>query len=192
LALGAFAGALIYRQGRRRPENLAGRVALITGGSRGLGLALAYELAAHGCRLALAARNEARLVEVRNDPRFASTEVATFACDVRDDNQTQALIADVVAHFGRIDILINNAGIIQVGPSQDMTLDDFREASDVMFWGPLHMILETLPHFRRQGSGCIVNITSIGGKVSVPHLLPYCAAKFAMVGLSEGLNAELG
>ena len=191
MALGALAGALLYRQVRRGPEDLAGRVVLITGGSRGLGLALARELAHHGCRLALAARDEARLAQVRDDPRFLSADVAIFPCDLRDEEQIKKLIGDVVSRFGRIDILINNAGIIQVGPAQDMKVEDFREAFDVMFWAPLHATLESLPHFRRQGGGRIVNIASIGGKVSVPHLLPYGCAKFALVGLSEGLHAEL-
>jgi short-subunit dehydrogenase len=101
------------------------------------------------------------------------------------------MIDAVVKRFGRIDVLINNAGVIQVGPASDMALEDFQEAMSIMFWGPLYTTEETLKHFRRQGHGQIVNIASIGGKVSVPHLLPYCCAKFALVGLSEGLHAEL-
>jgi NAD(P)-dependent dehydrogenase (short-subunit alcohol dehydrogenase family) len=181
----------LYQRSRRREVDFRDKVALITGGSRGLGLALAFELAAQGCRIALAARDAERLAEAARDPRFGSAEVAIFPCDVADEQQVKSLIDDVAEHFGRLDILVNNAGIIQVGPAEEMTIEDFREASDVMFWGPLHAIRAAQPHFRRLGAGVIVNIASIGGKVAVPHLLPYCSAKFALVGLSRGLAVEL-
>jgi short-subunit dehydrogenase len=90
-----------------------------------------------------------------------------------------------------VDILVNNAGTIQVGPFESMTTKDFEDAMRVMFWGMLHPTLTVLPDMLGRRSGRIVNITSIGGKVSMPHLLPYGCAKFAAVGLSEGLRAEL-
>jgi NAD(P)-dependent dehydrogenase (short-subunit alcohol dehydrogenase family) len=101
------------------------------------------------------------------------------------------MVDQVRGHFGRIDILVNNAGVIQVGPVAAMEIEDFQQAMDVMYWGSLHAILAVLPEMKERGSGRIVNITSIGGKVAVPHLLPYDAAKFAHVALSEGLRAEL-
>jgi short-subunit dehydrogenase len=91
-----------------------------------------------------------------------------------------------------VDILVNNAGQIQVGPMPTATVQDFEDALGVMFWGSLYPTLAVLPQMRARRSGRIVNITSIGGKVSIPHLLPYTCAKFAAVGLSEGLRAELG
>jgi short-subunit dehydrogenase len=99
-------------------------------------------------------------------------------------------IDEVVARFGRIDVLLNNAGVIAVGPLEDMTVADFESALDGNYRGMVHATLAVLPDMRRRGEGRIVNITSIGGKVAVPHLLPYCAAKFAAVGFSEGLRAE--
>ena len=88
--------------------------------------------------------------------------------------------------------MVNNAGMIQVGPLATTTKEDFVTALDVMFWGTLYPTLAVLPQMRARGRGHIVNITSIGDLVSVPHLLPYTCAKFAAVGLSEGLRAELG
>src|SRR5437763_6066124 len=101
------------------------------------------------------------------------------------------MVDEVAKRFGRIDVLVNNAGIIQVGPVENMTITDFENAMAVMFWGPVYATLATLPYMRQHGDGRIVNITSIGGKVSVPHLVPYSCAKFAAVALSEGLRAEL-
>ena len=97
----------------------------------------------------------------------------------------------VVSRHGAIDVLVNNAGIITVGPLEHASIEDFEESMAVHFWGPLHTMRAAIPHMRRQGGGRIVNISSIGGKVGVPHLAPYCASKFALVGLSEGFRAEL-
>jgi short-subunit dehydrogenase len=101
------------------------------------------------------------------------------------------MVAHVYEEWGEIDVLINNAGQIQVGPSEVMRLTDFERAMRVHFWGPLHTTLAVLPRMRARRDGRIVNISSIGGKISVPHLLPYSASKFALTGLSEGLHAEL-
>jgi short-subunit dehydrogenase len=101
------------------------------------------------------------------------------------------VIEDVVRHYGKIDVLVNNAGIIQVGPVENMEISDYEEAMKINFWAPLYAIHASLPYFRNQGGGRIINITSIGGKIAVPHLSPYSASKFAAVGLSESLNIEL-
>ena len=111
--------------------------------------------------------------------------------DVTDRDQCQYLVDLTVERYGRVDILVNNAGIIQVGPLENQTVDDFRSAMDVMYWGVVYPTLAVLPQMRQRRSGRIVNITSIGGVVSVPHLLPYSSAKFAAVGFSEGLAAEV-
>ena len=101
------------------------------------------------------------------------------------------MVAEAAELLGPIDVLVNNAGIITVGPFLEMDVEDFDQAMKVMFWGPLYTTLAVLPAMRARKQGSIVNITSIGGKVSVPHLLPYCCAKFAAVALSEGLRTEL-
>ncbi|HEX3035276.1 MAG TPA: SDR family oxidoreductase [Thermodesulfobacteriota bacterium] len=176
---------------RLREENLHGQVALITGGSRGLGFLLAREFANEGCRIVICARDERELEQAQKDLKHHGNEILTIRCDVADRLQVEHLVKETMNHFGRIDILVNNAGIIQVGPVETATLEDFESALDVMFWGVLYPTLAVLPQMLKRKGGRIVNITSIGGKVSVPHLLPYTCAKFAAVGLSEGLRAEL-
>ena len=118
-------------------------------------------------------------------------QVTTIACDVTDRGQVERTVGRIVHDRGGIDVLVNNAGIIQVGPLEHMTVADFEEAMATHFWGPLFTILAALPHMRAGGAQRIVNISSIGGKIAVPHLLPYSASKFALTGLSEGLRSEL-
>jgi NAD(P)-dependent dehydrogenase (short-subunit alcohol dehydrogenase family) len=176
---------------RKAEADLRGAVALITGGSRGLGLALSRELAQQGCRLAICARDESELEAARIDLQQFGTEVLATPCDVSDQAQVAAMVEAVTRHYGRIDILVNNAGIIVVAPVETLTRADFERVMAINFWGVLNPTLEVLPEMRTRGAGRIVNITSIGGKIAVPHLLPYTCAKFAAVGLSEGLRAEL-
>ncbi len=171
--------------------DLHGAVALVTGGSRGLGLALGRELVQEGCRLAICARGESRLEAARSNLQRFGGEVMAVPCDVADRAQVASMVAAVTRHYGRIDILINNAGIIVVAPVETLTRADFERVMATNFWGVLNPTLEVLPGMRAQGSGRIVNITSIGGKIAVPHLLPYTCAKFAAVGLSAGLREEL-
>ncbi len=184
----ATVAAAATRLRRRGPR---GGVALVCGGSRGLGLLIARELAARGFKLAICARDRAELAEAEADLAGRGTEVLSAECDVADRGQVEALVRSVVERFGRLDVLVNNAGIIEVGPVTAMTVDDFATAHDVMFWGMLYPTLAALPQLRKQHKGRVINITSIGGKISAPHLLPYNCAKFAAVGLSEGLRAEL-
>jgi NAD(P)-dependent dehydrogenase (short-subunit alcohol dehydrogenase family) len=183
------AGAEMAR--RLRPADLAGQVALVTGGSRGLGLLVARELARAGCKVAICARFETELERAREILVADGAEVMTVACDVARREQVERMVGAVAARLGPVDVLVNNAGIIQVGPVQNMTLDDFEEAMDVMYWGTVYPTLAVLPRMRERGYGRIANVTSIGGKVAVPHLLPYVSAKFAATGFSEGLSAEL-
>lgn len=190
----AGAGALLAARAlfRRLSEyNLRGKVVLITGGSRGLGLVLAREFASQGARVALCARDRGELERARADLAARGAEAYVFPCDVTDRAQVREMVEVVTRHFGRIDVLVNNAGTIQVGPVEEMTLEDYEQAMAVHFWGPLYTTLAVLPQMRARGEGRVVNISSIGGKISVPHLVPYSASKFALAGLSEGLRAEL-
>jgi NAD(P)-dependent dehydrogenase (short-subunit alcohol dehydrogenase family) len=164
---------------------------LITGGSRGLGLLLAREFVEQGARVAICARDGDELDRAAADLARRGGDVASIPCDVTDREQVERTVRDVERHFGRIDVLVNNAGTISVGPMEVMNLGDYEESMKTHFWGPLYATLAALPGMKRRGEGRIVNISSIGGKVAVPHLLPYCAGKFALTGLSEGMRAEL-
>jgi NAD(P)-dependent dehydrogenase (short-subunit alcohol dehydrogenase family) len=152
---------------------------------------MAREFASEGARIAICARNADELGRAQADLVRHGAEVFSLTCDVTDREQVQRMIQTVSEHFGGIDVLVNNAGVIQVGPVEVMTLEDYEEAMRVHFWGPLFTSLAVLPQMRARREGRIVNITSIGGKISVPHLVPYSASKFALVGLSEGLRSEL-
>jgi short-subunit dehydrogenase len=171
--------------------SLRDKVVFITGGSKGLGLVLAEELFREGCRIAICARDEADLEEARRELSALGAEVFSVSCDVSDKAQVEEAIRKVIGHFGRLDILVNNAGVIQVGPMESFSAQDYEKAMNIMYWGVAYPTLAVLPQMRSQGGGHIVNVTSIGGKVAVPHLLPYSAAKFAAVGFSEGITAEL-
>lgn len=193
--IGASAAAFLAARAwqRRKSFDFASRSVVITGGSRGLGLVMARQLVLEGARLTLVARDEAELAraveDIRSHQPFA--EVLPVAGDVRRSADAERAIARTVDAYGRVDVLINNAGTIQVGPVDHMHPSDYEDAMLTHFWGPLHMILSALPHMRRHGAGRIVNVSSIGGRIAVPHLVPYSASKFALVGLSDGLRYEL-
>lgn len=192
-----YAGAGMYSAlSRWYSRRLAGKTVVITGGSRGLGLAMAEEFARCGARLALVARDaeeleQAARILVRRRAAHSEGDVLTIAADLRRQDEAERMIAQATRHFGRIDVLVNNAGIITVGPLENHTAEDFRDAMDANFFSSLYCTLAVLPQMLARREGTIANITSIGGKVAVPHLLPYIASKFAAVGLSEGLNAEM-
>ena len=192
LALRALALVTASRLRRRaRSMSFRGATVLITGGSRGLGLLLAREFGAQGARVAMCARDADELERAVADLERRGVTVMPLRADVADADQVDATVREVRERWGDIDVLVNNAGIITVGPVETMTLADYQNAMAVNFWGAVHATLAVLPSMRQRGAGRIVNITSIGGKISVPHLLPYSASKFAFVGLSEGLRAEL-
>ncbi len=184
-------GWALWRRFGMRPEELRGRVVLITGGSRGLGFAIAQEVARLGARIVICARDERELQIAREQLQRGGSEVLAITCDVTNRDDVLQMVNEANAHFGRIDVLINNAGVIQVGPIQSQTIVDFQEAMDVMFWGVVYPTLAVLPQMIARREGRIANITSFGGKVAVPHLAPYGAAKFAAVGFSEAMRAEL-
>ncbi len=167
------------------------KTVLITGGTRGLGLILARNFLKEGARVVICGREESTLERARVELEHLGGEVLAVPCDVTDAVQVEALISSVHERFGAVDVLVNNAGVIQTGPLESMTMEDFEDAIDTHLWAPLYTTLAVLPEMKRRGQGRIVNISSIGGKVSIPHLVPYSVSKFALVGLSDGIRAEL-
>jgi len=186
-----WAGVALWRRLGMRRQDVRGQVVLITGSSRGLGLALAREFARLGARLVICGRGEESLQAAREELEQGGAEVLAIRCDVTDREQVRRMVAEANGRFGRIDILVTNAGVIQVGPVASQTMKDFQEALDVIFWGAVYPTLTVLPQMVERRRGRIAHIASIGGKVAVPHMLPYDCAKFAVVAFSEGLRAEL-
>jgi short-subunit dehydrogenase len=190
LAFAGLAAALIHEQSTAdRRKSLRGKVVLITGGSRGLGFALARELAALGCRLVLISRKLDELERAK--AQLGGADVFLRAADVSKPDQIRSAVDEATIHFGQIDIVMNNAGIILVGPLESQQLASFQHAMEINFFGALHTTLSVLPQMLKRGEGAVVNIASIGGRVAFPHLLPYVASKFALAGWSQGLRAEL-
>ena len=201
----AFAGAAALAAGlaaraairRSRFEPLAGKVALVTGGSRGLGLELVRQLCQRGARVATCARDEAEL-RVAREICGQGRQVFAGVCDVTDPRQVQAFVEQVRGELGPIDVLINNAGVITVGPFETINRAEFKQSFGTHVSGPLEFIRAVLPDMRRRRGGGggrvggrIANVASIGGKVPVPHMAAYAASKHALVGLTESIRAEL-
>src|SRR5512138_582830 len=162
IALGTLLAGRALARSRRRFE-LHGRTALVTGGSRGLGLVLARELLRAGARVAICARDPDELSLAQADLQGNGARVLAIPCDVTDRSQVERMVATVRAELGPVDVLVNNAGTIQVGPADEMTPGDYEQALRVHFWGPFHTTLAVVPDMRRRRSGRIVNIASVGG-----------------------------
>ena len=195
LTLLASAGLALFAYAKYKPNGrfFEGKVIILTGGSRGLGLEIARRLHKEGAVLALVARDAEELAAAKADllARGGKGEVFTTTCDLAKPEEIKASVGTIAAHFGHVDVLINVAGIIQVGPLDNLLPQDFEETMNLHFWGNFHMIWETLPLLRGRKGARIVNIASIGGKIAIPHLAPYSASKFALVGLSNALGVEL-
>ena len=193
IAAGALTiGAVLLSRGMRAARTFEFRdKSIVITGARGLALEMARQLGSEGARITIAARDEGELERARKDLSERGVDVTAAVCDVGIRESAQQLVREVIGRTGRIDVLINNAGIIQVGPLEHMQRGDFEEAMAVHFWGPLHTMMAAIPEMKRHGGGRIVNISSIGGKIGVPHLTPYCASKFALTGLSESIRAEV-
>jgi short-subunit dehydrogenase len=186
-AYAAVRGALALS----RRYSFRDRLVVITGGSRGLGLLMARQLACEGAYLVLCARDPEELAVVEQELKDRAPFVATYVCDLADPDEIAKFFEKIRREIGSVDVLINNAGIMEVGPVETMSIEDYQKAMAVHFWAPLLCIEHVLPDMRRRGNGRIVNISSIGGEIGVPHMAPYCASKFALNGLSQALRAEL-
>jgi short-subunit dehydrogenase len=181
----------LVRWARTRRFDIRDKVFLITGGSRGLGLVIAREVCDQCGKVALLARDMEELTRAEEDLMERRGEVLAIACDLQQRAHIEAAVRRTIEYFGRIDVLINNAGIIQVGPLGHMKREDFEQSLGLHFWAPYELTMQVVPEMRKQGGGRIVNISSIGGKIAVPHLAPYSAGKFALTGFSDAARAEL-
>lgn len=184
---------------RRDARFFSNKVVLITGGSRGLGLVIARQLRAEGASLALIARDAEELGRARQDLLAIETadaggdpgEVLIVPCDLTQPTEIPAAVHGIVRHFGALDVVINDAGIIQAGPLQDMTLEDFERTMQLNFWAAFLVNRAARPYLCGERGARIVNVASIGGRIAVPHLAPYSKSKFALVGYSSALATEL-
>jgi NAD(P)-dependent dehydrogenase (short-subunit alcohol dehydrogenase family) len=190
-AIAAAAGlaARYVRVGRAGRFSFRDKVVIVTGGARGFGLAIARCLAPERPRLFILSRTAAELAEAKRDLETRGAIVEMITCDVRAREAVDEAVAKIARTSARIDVLINNAGVIQMAPFENTQPEDYEDSLDTHFRGPLYMIRACLPHMPRGGR--IVNIASVGGRLAVPHMLPYCVGKFALAALSDGLHAEL-
>ena len=175
---GTVGAGMIARKLTRQPQqsDLRGQVVFITGGSRGLGLLMAREFAREGCRIAICARDVQELEGATRDIEQIVPSVLALPCDVADQSQVSLTLEKIIRHFGQIDVLVNNAGIIAVGPVETMTRQDFEHAMNVMFWGTVFTTLAVLPEMIRRQSGRIVNVTN-GRKGQRASIDPVLAAR---------------
>jgi NAD(P)-dependent dehydrogenase (short-subunit alcohol dehydrogenase family) len=201
-AVGAAAAVVSVGRALTSTRVGEGAVVLVTGGSRGLGLAIARRFAATKVRLVLASRKIGELQQAQASllaefPHLQPEDFYLVACDLAQPAECKRLVQETISRYGRIDVLVNNAGIIEVGPIEAQPVEAFERAMQVNFMAAMYVTWAALPYMREQTPlvgkrrAAIVNIASIGGKIAVPHMLPYSAAKFALVGFSEGLHAEL-
>ena len=186
--LGAAAVAARWNGGK---YSFRDKSVLITGGSRGLGLVLARYFAREGAHLALVSRDKERLAAAQTELAAMGGSVIIIQADAGVRDQAQEAVETCVKAHGTIDVLVNDAGVMEVGPFEHMGLEDFNAAMAVHAWGPLYFSVAAVPYMMRQNCGRIVNISSIGGKLAVPHMAPYVMSKFALSGLSEAMCTEL-
>jgi len=172
-------------------RKLAGRNAVITGASKGLGKAMAQALAAEGARVALVSRDLALLQSVASEIAAAGGEAEAFRADVTSEDEVRALEARLVERYGKIHILINNAGVNVRKPITDFTLEEWRRVMDTSVTAAFLMCRSIIPHMQGEGYGRILNMTSIMSWVSLPGRAAYAASKSALIGITRTLALEL-
>ncbi|MGA2770428.1 MAG: SDR family NAD(P)-dependent oxidoreductase [Bryobacteraceae bacterium] len=170
---------------------LTGKTAVITGASRGLGEAMALALAAEGARIALVARDRERLDAVAAEIRAANGQAIAIRADVTSEDQVRRIEREIAAQFGKVDILINNAGVIVRKPIVEFTLEEWRRVMDTSVTGAFLMCRSFVPHMRGRGYGRILNMTSTMSRVSLPGRSAYSASKAALLGMTRALALEL-
>lgn len=172
-------------------RKLSGTIVVITGASSGIGRETAREFAATGATVVIAGRRKDRLQELVGEIETKGGQALAVPTDVSDQSQVEELINTAIRHFGRVDVLVNNAGVAIASRFEQMALEDFRRLMDVNFWGAVYACRAAVPQMRKQRGGVILNVSSIFGKRGMPFETAYCASKFALAGFSEALRAEL-
>lgn len=175
-------------------NNIKGKVVVITGASSGLGEATARHLAAKGAHVVLGARREDRLQNISEEINSKNEGKAAFiATDVTKKEDVQALVDKAVSEFGKIDVMVNNAGLMAIAPMSEVKVDEWDRMIDINVKGVLYGVAAALPIFQKQGSGHIINLSSVAGvKVFSPGGTVYSGTKFAVRAISEGLRHEVG
>lgn len=174
-------------------NNISGKVVIITGASSGLGESTARYLAARGAKVVLAARREERLQVIAEEIRAAGGEALPVATDVTVQAHVQALVAATIKQFGRIDVMVNNSGLMAIAPMVQGRTDEWDCMIDINIKGVLYGIAAALPHMQQQNSGHIINIASVAGiKVFAPGGTVYSGTKYAVRAITEGLRMEIG
>lgn len=173
-------------------DQITGKVVIITGASSGLGEATARRLSERGAKLVLAARREERLVKLTEELKANGGEAIWQTTDVTDRKQVEALAKTARDTFGRIDVLVNNAGLMPLAPLDALKVDEWDQMVDVNIKGVMYGIAAVLPTMREQHSGHVINLSSVAGHKLFPGAAVYCATKYAVRALSEGLRMEAG
>ncbi len=173
-------------------KKLNGRVAVVTGAGSGIGRALAMVLAERGCDLALSDIDSQALGATADRVEQTGRKVSLHTLDVSDRVAMEALPAAVLEEHGRLDIMINNAGVAVSDLASTISLEDFEWIVGINFWGVVYGTRFVLPHMLQQGEGHLVNISSVFGLIGVPSQSAYCATKFAVRGFTESVRAEMG
>lgn len=174
-------------------NNIAGKVVVITGASSGLGEATARHLSGLGAKVVLGARRKERLDSLVSELTAAGGQAVAYATDVTDASQVNALIQGALDSFGRVDVLINNAGLMAIAPMSETKVEEWDRMIDINIKGLLYGVAAALPVFQRQNSGHFINIASVARiKVFSPGGTVYSGTKFAVRAISEGLRHEVG
>lgn len=172
-------------------STLQDKVAVVTGAASGIGRELALQLAERGCHVVLIDKNEALLETTRNDVQALDVECLAFALDVGDVQAMKQCSLDVHGAFGRVDILINNAGVSLIGSAAEQKLEDFHWLMNINFWGVVHGVQSFLPYLKKSDQAYIVNVSSLFGLLSLPLQSAYNASKYAVKGYTESLKMEM-
>ncbi len=172
-------------------RKVKGTTVVITGATSGIGRATALEFTRAGAQVVIAGRRVERLKELAAEIEKQGGKVLAVRTDVAEQTQVEALIAQTLERFGRIDTLVNNAGVALAAKFDEQSLADFRRVMEINFWGAVYACKAAVPLMKRQKSGVIINVSSAFGKRGMPFETAYCASKFALAGFSEALRAEV-